>query len=91
MAPSRLGWLGGEGGKTSILLDTPTDGGIRMDDEVVTSVSVKSDLMADVSLSAGRERCELYVRLFRWQGLFDDSEYQALGCAAYPAENIAGF
>ncbi len=85
-------WLAwGEDGKTSILLDTPADGGIRMDDEVVTSGRVKSELMADTSMPAGRERCELYVRLFRWQGLFDHNEYQDLGCAAYPAENFAAF
>ncbi len=85
-------WLAwGEDGKTSILLDTPTDGGIRMDDEVVTSADIKLELMADASLPEGRERCELYVRLFRWQGLFDDGEYRSLGCAAYPAETIAGF
>ena len=85
-------WLAwGEAGKTSILLDTPTDGGIRMDDEVVTSAGVKSELMADSSLSPGPERCGLYVRLFRWQGLFDDAEYQRLGCAAYPAAQFAEF
>ncbi|MYF10771.1 MAG: carboxylesterase family protein [Gammaproteobacteria bacterium] len=85
-------WLAwGQGGQTSILLDTPTDGGIRMDDDVVTSASVKAELMADASLPPGRERCELYVRLFRWQGLFDDGEYRSLGCAAYPAESFASF
>ena len=85
-------WLAwGEAGKTSILLDTPTDGGIRMDDETVTSAGVKSELMADASLPPGRERCGLYVRLFRWQGLFDDAEYQRLGCAAYPAAQFAEF
>ena len=85
-------WLAwGEDGKTSILLDTPTDGGIRMDDEVVTYAGLKTELMADAALAAGRERCELYVRLFRRAGLFDESEYQGLGCAAYPAASVSAF
>ena len=85
-------WLAwGEDGKTSIVLDTPTDGGIRMDDEVVTHESLKAELIADASMPQGRERCELYVRLFRRAGLFDDGEYQDLGCAAFPASSISDF
>ena len=85
-------WLAwGEDGKTSILLDTPTDGGIRMDNERVTHQSLKAELIADASLPEGRERCELYVRLFRRIGLFDEGEYQGLGCAPYPADSISDF
>ena len=85
-------WLAwGEDGQHTILLDTPADGGIRMDDEVVTLASLKAELIADASFAQGQERCELYVRLFRPAGLFDDGEYQSLGCAAYPAETISDF
>ncbi|MDD9963901.1 MAG: carboxylesterase family protein [Gammaproteobacteria bacterium] len=89
---SEAPWLAwGEDGKTSMLLDTPTGGGNRMDDEVVTHQSLKRELMAEAALPEGPERCELYVRLFRAAGHFDAGEYERLGCAAYPAESFASF
>ena len=41
-------WLAwGQDGMTQIILDTPTDGGIRMDDDVVTYETLKAELVAD--------------------------------------------
>ena len=49
---AEVAWLPwGQDGKTSILLDTPTDGGIRMDDETVTYASIKAELIADASFT----------------------------------------
>ena len=85
-------WLPwGQGGKTSILLDTPTDGGIRMDDEIVTHASVKAKLIEDASFASTQERCETYVRILRFTDLFDADEYAGLGCAAYPPESVSWY
>ena len=89
---AEVAWLPwGQDGKTSILLDTPTDGGIRMDDETVTYASIKGELIADASFTGAQERCELYVRIFRFSELFDADEYADIGCAAYPPENVSWF
>ena len=86
-------WLPwGQEGKTSIILDTPTDGGIRMDDEVVTYQTVKEELLADTGFKQQRDHCAVYVRVFFWQTeLFDDAEYAAIGCDAYPPEDFPRF
>ena len=85
-------WLPwGREGKTSILLDTPTDGGIRMDDATVTHASIKAELIADPEFPELKERCETYVRIFRRSGLFDADEYADLGCSDYPPEGVSWF
>ena len=85
-------WLSwGQDGKTSILLDTPGDGGIRMDDQTVTYWAVKAELMADPSFADLKERCETYVRILRPSDQFDAQEYAGMGCAAYPPEGVDWF
>lgn len=85
-------WLPwGQNGKTSIILDTPTDGGIRMDDAVVTYETIKAELIADTGFADKREHCGLYVRNFREIGLFDDAEYAAMGCGEYAPESFPDF
>ena len=85
-------WLSwGQDGKTSILLDTPGDGGIRMDDETVTFAAIKAELIADSAFPELQERCETYVRILRRTDLFDAQEYAEMGCAAYPPESVGWF
>lgn len=85
-------WLAwGQQGKTRIVLDTPTDGGIRMDDEVVTYETLKAELVADGDFGDKSVHCATYVRTFRDTGLFDGAEYEALGCSAWPPESISRF
>ena len=85
-------WLPwGQDGKTSIILDTPTGGGIRMDDRVVTYETIKAELLADSGFNDGREYCATYARIFLETELFDDGEYAALGCGEFPPESLAGF
>ena len=83
-------WLPwGKDGKTAILLDTGADGGIRMDDGMVTHQTLKAELLTDASIPAA-ERCELYVRVLRTSDLFDADEYASLeGCADVPPESIS--
>ena len=85
-------WLAwGEDGKTQIILDTPADGGIRMDDEVVTYETLKGELVADADFGDKSVHCATYVRTFRDTDLFDSAEYEALGCSAWPPESISQF
>lgn len=85
-------WLAwGQDGKTQIILDTPTDGGIRMDDEVVTYETLKAELIADADFGDKFVQCATYVRTFRDTDLFDSAEYAALGCSGWPPESISQF
>ena len=85
-------WLAwGQDGKTQLVLDTPADGGIRMDDEVVTYETLKAELVADADFGDRSVHCATYVRTFRDTYLFDSAEYEALGCSAWPPESISRF
>jgi para-nitrobenzyl esterase len=70
-------WLAwGTNGKTSILLDSPADAGIRMDDEVVTHPAIKRELAADTTFADAAEHCATWVRLFRYGEYWDEDEYR---------------
>ncbi len=80
-------WLAwGEDGKSSIILDSPGDGGIRMDDEVVSYASLKAEIVADSSFADAAERCATYVRNIRRTDAWDRDEYDEAGCRAYAPE-----
>ncbi len=84
----------GSDGKRSIILDSPADQGIFMDDEVVTYESLKSELAADESFTDIREQCEIYVRLFIWNDAWDEVEYKSLAngaCASYDPNGFSRF
>ena len=61
----------GTTGLTSLILDTPRDGGIRMTDERVSLQAVAAMLAADRDVDSEAERCDLYRRSFRWIGGVD--------------------
>lgn len=75
-------WLGwGVQGKRSIILDSPADQGIFMDDGEVTIDGIKAALAADQGFTDERMRCEIYIRNFRDEQ-FVQAEYDALGNGA---------
>jgi len=88
-------WLPwGTDGKTSIILDTPSDQGISMMSDLVSKDSIKKQLNDDTEMADQLERCTFYVRTFRWSGDFVQSEYDSLGsegCSAYDPEDLDGF
>ena len=61
--PHWLSW--GEQGKRSIILDTPADQGIFMDDEEVVLEALKQALVNDPTITDPLERCDLYKSAFR--------------------------
>lgn len=82
-------WLPWEvNGKTTLILDTPTDQGIRMTDTVVTWQSIKQELLSDQGFSKLRTKCELYATIFSRLGLFDEGEYEAAGCSEFDPEQF---
>lgn len=87
--PQWLRW--GQDGKRSIILDTPGDQGIFMDDEVVTVASIKAELKQETGFADPADQCRLYVRTFRQH--FDAQEYAALNpsCADIDPESVSFF
>ncbi|MFW6092807.1 MAG: carboxylesterase/lipase family protein [Pseudomonadota bacterium] len=88
--PAWLAW--GEKGQRSLLLDTPQDADIRMTDRRVTRDAVVRELATDADIPSQRDRCELYVAAFRWEGAFDYEEYAELGahgCHEFDPQTLA--
>ncbi len=87
-------WLAwGTQGMRSIILDSPADQGIFMDENEVTIDSIKAELAADQGFSDELMRCEIYVRNFR-QDHFVQAEYEALGngaCRALDPASVSYF
>ena len=84
-------WLAwGEQGKSSILLDTPTDGGIRMMDEIVTFEKLMEELLNDQAISSA-VRCEIYRDLRSRERAADVSDEEAakFGCVQLPEMEVA--
>ena len=92
---TEIPWLRwGSAGKTSLILDSPADQGIFMDDEKVTYASLKSELAADRSFTDPADPCGLYVRLFAWNSGWNEAEYQSLGqgvCRSYDPDEFDRF
>jgi hypothetical protein len=76
-----------------MILDTETDGGIRMTDEEVTLASIKAELAADPAITDPEERCRLYVTSVGGTG-FDQTEYDNFGpdgCTAFDPTEFPRF
>ena len=59
-------WLSwGTEGKRSLILDTPTDQGIYMDDQEVVLEALQQELIDDPNITDPQERCNLYRTAFR--------------------------
>ena len=63
----------------NMLLDTESDGGIRMTQEIVRLEEVKADFMSDTSFASSEEKCRTYRNVY-WGDLYDPYEYESLGC-----------
>ena len=81
----------GTDGKYSIILDTPGDQGIFMDDEVVSIASIKETLVGDSNFSTPQDKCITYIRTF--PGHFDEAEYLGLDpvCADINPAEVSRF
>ncbi len=92
MARDQVPWQPWGGDSRMIVFDTDTEPGtgIRMSAEEVTFDSLKAELLADTSFTEPKDKCEMYALLFR-EALFSESEYDALGCEAYPPEAFRNF
>jgi para-nitrobenzyl esterase len=88
-------WLSwGTDGKSSIVLDTPSDQGSFMMSDVVNAAFIKKTIAEGPGITAQKERCMHYVRTFRWSSNFDQAEYDNFGpegCAAFDQSEFAGF
>ena len=88
-----VAWLAwGTDGKRSIILDSPADQGIFMDDKEVTIDSIKQELAADTGFSDPADQCAVYARNFRNEH-FDLGEFNALNaaCAGLDRSQLGGF
>ena len=87
--PAWLAW--GTQGSRSIILDSPADQGIYMDDQEVSIASIKAELAAD-DFDKPQEQCLIYARNFRDEH-FDQAEYEALNpeCAGIDPATVGFF
>lgn len=76
-------------GATSLRLDGPDDGGIRMTDETVTRASVLASVATDERFRSTAERCDLYASFVRWTDALSAEEYARVAgglCRDHPLE-----
>lgn len=70
------------------MLDTEADGGIRMDNKVVTLDSIEKDLLADTRLPDAKDKCSVFAVLVRGKDThWPKSEYDdklSGECAKFP-------
>ena len=76
-----------DAGPNLMLLDTASDGGLRMVNEPMTVAMIKQRLAQDQSIPDLRSRCEFHVQLFllanEGDDVWDKADYLALGCSEY--------
>ena len=77
-------------GKTTLVLDTPSDQGIYMLDGALTPDTLKAQLAEDASIESKEERCARYAQMFLDGPHFDPEEY-ARGCSGLDPRALRGF
>lgn len=77
--PEWQAWEMGEDKPKMIILDSDSDGGIRMSNDTVTEQSIKAEFLAD-KFSSQENRCNAYRSTFGRMGEFKAEEYANLGC-----------
>ena len=75
-------------GKTVIILDTPSDGGIRMDDVSVSLAALRSELVQDDGFNDNETRCSIYATLDANDAGFNQADWQAMGCGHLDPESF---
>lgn len=83
-----VAWLGwGVQGQSMLVLDTATDGGIRMSDEIVTVDGLLDELRDDPAISPS-VRCEIYQQMRRpgSHPRFSDETPEEFGCSQRGAD-----
>lgn len=87
--PPWLAW--GTDDKTTLILDTPSDRGIRMTSGEVSAATIKAALLADGEIASNEERCRLYAVTFGRGPHFDAAEFASFGeqgCAEFDPETL---
>ena len=90
--PQWLSW--GTENKTMLILDTPSDQGIRMTGDEVSAATIKAALVADREIASNEERCRLYAVTFSRGQHFDAAEFASFGehgCAEFDPEALRQF
>lgn len=76
-------------GENLLVLDTPIEGGPRMQEIRTNVADIKARIPTDTVLASTKERCGAYAALFLHGYMVSDfwnqSEYRDLGCEDYPA------
>jgi para-nitrobenzyl esterase len=84
--PAWLPWDdGGVGGPRTMVLDTPADGGVRLEPAHETRAGVLAALAADPRLAERAKRCDALAELARWGRGVSRADYER-SCAAFPME-----
>ncbi|MCY3884478.1 MAG: carboxylesterase family protein [Gammaproteobacteria bacterium] len=76
--PAWLNWK--NSGKTSLVLDTPSDRGIRMIDQIITWESIREELIVDQGFNQSATKCDLYLEILNPLGLVRPEDLNVMGC-----------
>jgi len=74
-----------------ILLDTASNGGIRMYPLHITSESLVTRIESDNTLVTQKQKCWMYVKIFHGRFEWDQSAYEELartGCRQFDPRNL---
>ena len=83
-------WLSyGSEGYSSIVFDTEEDGGIQMTDATITLAELRDELLADTSFNDKDMHCRTYVLTLLHTELFSETDYESLGCAHLPPDEVS--
>ena len=86
--PRWTAWSNAEGAPKFVLLDSPTDGGVRMSSEALSRGDVLDKLASDTRFADTAERCAYMESLVSFSDL-EPEEYSERGCAEFPLPNVA--
>jgi para-nitrobenzyl esterase len=82
--PEWLAWdPSGAGAPKFVVLDTSSDGGVRMSNQTVTKEAVLAAIESDPALGNDARRCAVYAQLIRWARNYSTADYDKR-CAAFP-------
>jgi para-nitrobenzyl esterase len=89
--PEWLPWQ--QSGPNKLILDRAEASGIHMSEQNLTARQLAARIKNDPAIKSDKERCELYAQVFYHAlttDFWDQEEYEALGCVAYPREVFDG-
>ncbi len=87
-------WTPGADRPKYVVFDTDADGGVRMENDVVTQPDLLSMVRADERIQSTEERCTIYKNMVQWSEALTPDEYASIddgACAEWPVRTRIPF